>query len=79
MDTRNIKTVLNSRGVDVQFGQTISGTIARIPVGNNQFICSLLPIDDDSDMRFCDFLESQARKFREGTYIPDTTQKEIEG
>ena len=79
MNMSNIRATLTSRGITVQFKWSRAGTVAGVPVGGNQYICSLIPIDDDHDMRFCDALESNVKAFRSGTFKPTTTRKEIEG
>jgi len=64
MNKANISAVLASRGVPVRFGFTEAGMIAGVPMrwSSGEWIVSLVPIDNDSDMRFCDFLESEYRK-----------------
>lgn len=64
LNKANIGAVLASRNVPVRFGFTGAGIIAGVPMRwhHGEWIVSLVPIDDDSDMRFCDFLESEYRK-----------------
>ena len=64
MNRQIIKTVLNSRGIDVKFKFSTAGIVAGVHTGNNQYLCSLIPIDDDSDIRFCDFLEAEVKKIK---------------
>ena len=77
MNIANISAVLIARGLAARFKFTMAGTVAGVPIGGNQYICGLIPIDDDHDMRFCDFLESEVKKCREGTFLATTTREEI--
>ena len=65
MNTRNIAVVLKSRGFDSYTRFTEAGTELGIPMPDGKMLCSLVPIDDDSDMRFCDFMGLKAKEYIE--------------
>ncbi len=63
MNTRRILTVLKSEGFDAASRFTSAGTEVgvRVPM-TDRWAVGLVPIDDESDMRFVDFLEGEVRK-----------------
>ncbi len=64
MNIRNIKAVMHSRGIAVMIrsGETGPELGINLPGGEKALVGSI-PIDDDSDMRFCDFMEKQYRGY----------------
>lgn len=63
MNTRNIAAVLKDRGYETYTSFTDAGIVLGILMPDDKMLCSLVPIDDESDMRFCDFMEEEARKY----------------
>lgn len=63
MNVRNIAVVLKDRGYETYTKFTDAGTVLGIPMLDGKMLCSLIPIDDESDMRFCGFIEEEAKKY----------------
>lgn len=64
MQTQKIIRNLQERGWRCCIRWTDAGMEVGIYIGQGKTLCGLVPIDDESDDRFVDFLDSEARKSR---------------
>ena len=68
MNTTNIYNKLIELGespVDINTGTTEEGPVLGLHIGNGQAIWGVIPIDDESDERFAEYMHNEAVKERE--------------